>query len=105
MADKNPDIIETPDGFEKKGAVQTRDLRASFFRCYAIIMEQEMEWVQRQLWKMGRWPYEWIAIRVLDWEEAVTRLKRDEDCMMAMTRMVVAIEDPEGKLYLVRTPT
>ena len=34
----------------------------------------------------------------------MTRLKNDGQSMMAMTRMVVAIEDIEGQLYLVRTP-
>ena len=110
MADdgKNPDILELINGFERRGAHQTATLgrndESIFFRCYTIIMEQDIEWVQQQLWKLGQWPYERIAVRVLGWEEAVTRLKSDEQSMCAMTRMFVAIEDPDEKLYLVRTP-
>jgi hypothetical protein len=75
-----------------------------FFRCYGIIEQMTMGSVRTQLLKLGRWPKDRVAVRVLDWEEAVTRLKSDADSMMAMCRMVVAIEDPHGSIFLVRTP-
>lgn len=76
----------------------------TFFKCYAEIMSWDVRRVREQLLKLGRWPKDRALLRVLDWEEAVTRLKGDADSMMAMTRMVVALEDPAGNLYLVRTP-
>lgn len=77
----------------------------TFFRCYTIIIEQmTIHTIQNQLYKLGRWPKDRIAMRVLEWEEAVTRLDKEADSALAMCRMVVAIEDPEGRLYLVRTP-
>ena len=63
-----------------------------------------MEAVKRQLLKLGSWPYDRQVARVLDWEEAVSRLKNDVQSALAMARMVVAIEDLHGNLYLVRTP-
>ena len=76
----------------------------TFFRCYAAVQAMSIETVRDQLKKLGRWPWNRVAVRVLGWEEAVTRLKSDADSMIALARMVVAIEDPVGKLYLVRTP-
>lgn len=76
----------------------------NFFRCYDLIMAQSHEWVQSQLWRLGNWPYERLVIRVLDWEETVTRLHDDAQSMLAMTRMVVGIEDQDHRIYLVRTP-
>ncbi|KKN88051.1 hypothetical protein LCGC14_0251230 [marine sediment metagenome] len=76
----------------------------TFFRCHAVIMAMDVRTVRDQLLKLGRWPADRAVLRVLDWEEAVTRLKSDADSMLALTRMVVAIEDPAGRLYLVRTP-
>ncbi len=76
----------------------------TFFRCYALVQAMSIETVRDQLTKLGRWPWNRVAVRVLGWEEAVTRLASDADSMIALARMVVAIEDPNGALYLVRTP-
>lgn len=75
-----------------------------FFLAYAQVEQMSIGEVQDKLRQLGRWPYERIAVRVLDWEEAVTRLKDDAQSALAMIRAVVAIEDQHGKLYLVRTP-
>ncbi len=104
---KNPDIVQTRDGFKRRGTGDPAPNEFEdneFYRCYKIIHGWSMETVQQQLWKLGRWPYERIAVRVLGWEEAVTRLTKDIPSMLAMTRMVVVIEDLNGKLYLVRSP-
>lgn len=76
----------------------------TFFRCYAEIMSWDVLLVRDRLLKLGRWPKDRVVRRVLDWEEAVTRLKSDADSMLALCKMVVAIEDPAGRLFLVRTP-
>ena len=76
----------------------------TFFRCYAEIMSWDMALVRDRLLKLGRWPKDRVVLRVLDWEEAVTRLKSDADSMLALCRMVVAIEDQAARLFLVRTP-
>ncbi len=105
---RNPDIVRTERGFERKGAMgrpvnDKYEEQNNFFRCYHLVHEMTIESLQRQLWKLG-WPYGRVVIRVLEWEEAVERLKDDAKAMLAMCRMVVAIEDPEGRLYVVRTP-
>lgn len=101
---KNPDIVETVEGFQRKGVKHKPEEVGDFFGCYELIQSWPMETVQSQLWKLGKWPYERVVCRVLDWEEAVTRLKDDAQSMCCMTRMLVAIEDQHGNLYLVRTP-
>ena len=105
---KNPDVVQTRHGFKRKGATgQPTDNQYEdnneFFRCYRLVQDMTVESLQRQLWKIG-WPYERIVIRALGWEEAVRRLKDDAKAMLVMVRMCVAIEDPDGRLYLVRTP-
>lgn len=101
---RDPNVIQTPDGFERLDRPQPEaPSESQFFACYAVIETMTMDSIREKLWKLD-WPYERIAVRVLDWEEAVTRLAGDVQSMMAMTRMVVAIEDIEGNLYLVRTP-
>ena len=104
MNHRDPNIIEASEGFERgEGtAVEIPD-EGQFFQCYAIIEQMTMSSVREQLWKLG-WPYERIAVRVLGWEEAVTRLKDDAQSMCCMTRMLVAVEGMEGQLYLVRSP-
>jgi len=76
----------------------------TFFKCYDVIMGWDRQTVREQLLKLGRWPADRQVLRVLNWEQAVTRLKDDGNSMMALCRMVVAVEDPAGNLYLVRTP-
>ncbi len=101
---RNPEVVPVPGGFEHTGKGQVVEQEQSqFFECYEIIGAWTMDTVRDQLWKIG-WPYERIAVRVLDWESAVTRLKDDAQSMCCMTRMFVAIEDISGNLYLVRTP-
>lgn len=102
---RNPDVVPVSGGFKHLGKTNGAETPTGgqFFACYEIIETWTIETVREQLWKIG-WPYERIIVRVLGWEEAVTRLKDDVKSMMAMTRMVVAIEDPQKRLYLVRTP-
>lgn len=76
----------------------------NFFRAYAAIEAMTMEQVRDKLLKLGRWPAERMLVRVLDWEEAVERLSNDTQSCLAMVRAVVALEDADGKLYLVKTP-
>ena len=103
---KNPDIIETSEGFERRTppAGPGRYEGGEFFRCYAIVQGMTMEAVKRQLLKLGSWPYDRQVVRVLGWEEAVRRLKDEVKSALAMARMVVAIEDQHHQLYLVRAP-
>lgn len=104
---RNPDIVQTPTGFKRKGAVgrpvDTQYEGGEFYRCYKLCHDMTIESLQQQLWKLG-WPYERIVVRVLGWEEAVERLKDDAKAMLAMVRMVVVLEDQHGQLFLARTP-
>ncbi len=70
---------------------------------YELIQHWDHGTLSDQLQKLGRWPPERLAVRVLPWEEASRRLKDDTQAALCEARAVVAIEDADGKLYLCRT--
>ncbi len=74
-----------------------------FLEAYNLIQHWDHGTLVDQLRKLGRWPANRIALRVLPWEEASRRLADDTNAALCEAKAVVAIEDVEGRLYLCRS--